>query len=125
MNNKIDPRTQKRIQRMKHLFSLSLSDKTEIDDTELIEQFLEYKETIDAMIAKAAPQWPIEQMNKVDLAILRTILLEHVTTKTPVKVLVNEAIEIGKLYGSQNSQRFINGALGKLLIDKSSIKNSL
>ena len=72
---------------------------------------------IDSVITKAAPDWPIEQMNKVDLAVLRTILLESLVKKTPKKVLIDEAVEIAKNFSSDSSSRLVNGVLGKILID--------
>lgn len=77
---------------------------------------LKNMEKIDAAIKEAAPAWPIEKINKLDLAILRLASYELlVDTKTPIKVVVDEAVELGKEYGSESSASFINGALGKLI----------
>lgn len=71
---------------------------------------------IDQLIAKSAPDRPIDQINKVDLAILRLAVFEIILNKeVPPKVAIDEAIELGKEYGSDSSASFINGALGKLI----------
>lgn len=117
----IDERHQKRIARMQQLFSFSA---TKGKASELEEKYIQayqiYAEEIDTTIKKSAPEWPLEQMNQVDLAILRSILLEFHRKKTPKKVLIDEAIEIAKEYGTESSPKFINGVLGKLLIDSES-----
>lgn len=71
---------------------------------------------IDKLISKSAPDRPIAQINKVDLAILRLAVFELIIDKgVPPKVVIDEAIELGKEYGSDSSASFINGALGKLI----------
>jgi transcription termination factor NusB len=71
---------------------------------------------IDQEIVKVAPERPLAQINKVDLAILRIIVFEAQSTKTPHKVLIDEAIELAKAFGSETSPKFINAALAKLLL---------
>ncbi len=71
--------------------------------------------TIDKLITKYAPEWPLEKINKVDLAILRLAIYELLTKNAPYKVIINEAVELAKTYGSQNSPSFINGVLGKIV----------
>lgn len=115
-----DQRHEKRIGRFQALFAYSFGKNT-FDPTykSYIDQFVEHQTTIDHQIATAAPEWPLNQMNTVDLAVLRATLLEVITKKTPKKVVINEAIEIAKEYGSESSAKFVNGVLGKLLIDSS------
>jgi N utilization substance protein B len=68
---------------------------------------------IDNIITKDAPEWPITQINKIDLAILRLAVWELVIkAKEPPKVIIDEAIELAKTFGSENSPSFINGVLG-------------
>jgi len=72
---------------------------------------------IDAMIEKAAPEWPIAQINLIDRNVLRLGIFElifgdHKTV--PPKVAINEAIEIAKAFGSDSSGRFVNGVLGTI-----------
>lgn len=74
---------------------------------------------IDAVINKAAPHWPLQQMPHVDKAILRIALYELLvmdhTDRTPVKAVINEAVELAKAFGGDNSSRFVNGVLGTVL----------
>ncbi|RLC33560.1 transcription antitermination factor NusB [Candidatus Shapirobacteria bacterium] len=71
---------------------------------------------IDKIIAKSAPKWPLTQINKVDLAILRTAIWELLyKKKIPTKVIINEAIEIAKQFSAQSSASFINGVLATAL----------
>lgn len=71
---------------------------------------------LDLDIAKIAPEFPIEKINKVDLAILRLALFElQFEKKAPPKVIIDEAIELGKEFGGDATPAFINGALGKFL----------
>lgn len=81
-----------------------------------IQEIVSKLHKIDALIAKSAPDRPIDQINKVDLAILRLATFEIILDKgAPPKVVIDEAVELGKEYGSDSSASFINGALGKLL----------
>lgn len=73
---------------------------------------------IDEKIRQAAPERPLEEINKVDLAILRLIVHESDTKKTPKKVLLNEAIEMAKYYSAENSPGFVNGVLAKIMLDE-------
>jgi len=71
---------------------------------------------IDKIIQKNAPKWPLAKINKVDLSILRITIWELIyRQKTPPKVTIDEAIELGKEYGTQSSAPFINGVLGGVI----------
>jgi N utilization substance protein B len=71
---------------------------------------------LDEMIVAYAPEWPINQMAIVDRNILRIALFEFAVDRgTPPKVAINEAVELAKLFGSDSSQRFVNGVLGTFL----------
>lgn len=73
---------------------------------------------LDHIIEEAAPSWPVMQMPGVDKAILRIALFEILiedSEKTPVKAVINEAVELSKHFGSDNSSRFINGVLGTVV----------
>lgn len=70
---------------------------------------------IDATIAEIAPERPLREIAKVDLAILRLSVFELSHSKIPKKVVINEAIELAKEFGAENSAKFINGALSQLL----------
>jgi len=70
---------------------------------------------LDQLISKYAPEWPLEQIAAIDRNILRIAFWEFaVYRETPVKVAINEAVELAKLYGSDSAPRFINGVLGTL-----------
>jgi transcription antitermination factor NusB len=73
---------------------------------------------IDRELAIFASERPLTDINKVDLAILRMIVFEGRTHDTPKKVLVDEAIELAKEFGTENSPKFINGVLGKILFQE-------
>ena len=68
---------------------------------------------IDKQIAQAAPEWPLEQIASIDKTILRIAIYEILySNDVPPKVAINEAVELGKTFGGQNSSKFINGVLG-------------
>ena len=82
----------------------------------IVRGVLSSQEQLDEMIVAYAPEWPIDQMAVVDRNILRIALFEFVIDRgTPPKVAINEAVELAKLFGSDSSQRFVNGVLGTLL----------
>ena len=67
---------------------------------------------LDEMIRAAAPQWPLQQMAKADINILRLAAYELASHGAPLKVVINEAVELAKTYGGDSSPRFVNGVLG-------------
>ena len=70
---------------------------------------------IDSLVEKAAPEWPIEQVSVIDKSVLRLAAYEMLYDQDiPPKVAINEAVEIAKTFGGENSSRFINGVLGTL-----------
>ncbi len=70
---------------------------------------------LDDAIARYAPEWPFDQIAAIDRNILRIATWEFaVSRETPIKVAINEAVELAKLFGSDNAPRFINGVLGSL-----------
>ena len=118
---KIDPRHQKRIKLMQALFAhtfTSIDDQVEEDKeiAEKVRQILPDLPVIDALLVKHAPERPLSGINRVDLAVLRLIVAESRQSKTPKKVLINEAVELAKEYGTDSSPKFVNGVLGKLLM---------
>jgi len=71
---------------------------------------------IDKIIQDCAPEWPIEQIAKVDLEILRIAIFElYIARSVPPKVAIDEAVELGKQFGGENSSKFINGVLGTVV----------
>ena len=82
---------------------------------ELIRGVLENKGQIDSVIKAHAPNWPVEQLSAIDRNILRLAIFEILMeNKVPLKVAINEAVELAKTFGSYNSSRFINGVLGAI-----------
>ena len=81
---------------------------------------------LDSSIAKYAPEWPFDQIAAIDRNILRMACWEFtVFHDTPIKVAINEAVELAKLYGSDSAPRFVNGVLGSLAEHQHEIKQIL
>jgi len=88
---------------------------------QLLEAVLVNRQEIDALIAQAAPNWPLEQMSRIDVNILRIAISELIfsgSAQIPVKAAINEAVELAKRFGSDSSRRFVNGVLGTLVKKK-------
>ena len=93
-----------------------LAPTTEAFARTLIEGVLENRERIDATISTFAPTWPIGQIAAVDRNILRVAIFElTIGGETPPKVAINEAVELGKVFGSDSSPKFVNGVLGSVM----------
>lgn len=121
MKQSSDPRHKKRVAIIKHLFGLSFhKDQHQAQHADTINDILNQKDAIDEIVQKCAPEWPLSQINRVDLAVLRLAVYELLAGKVPYKVTIDEAVEIAKQYGSKNSGKFVNGVLGTALkyIDK-------
>ena len=79
-------------------------------------------EPLDNFISQHAPEWPLDQVAVVDRNILRIALWEFAAQgTTPIKVAINEAIELAKMYGSDSTPRFVNGVLGSLAMRQNEI----
>jgi len=79
----------------------------------LIEGVTAHRPAIDAVIAETAPQFPVQDVAVVDRNVLRLAIYEVLfSAETPVRAAVNEAVELAKMFGSDNSARFVNGVLG-------------
>ena len=75
----------------------------------LVQGVIAYLDGMDVLIARYAPEWPLEQMAVIDRNILRMAIFEFlVSDETPVKVAINEAVELAKTYGSDSAPRFVN-----------------
>lgn len=113
MKNPQDPRHKKRQQLIEELFKIDFHNQRISSEAKKV--FL-HKDQLDNYIKKAAPDFPIGKINKVDLAILRLATYELLMKKEePPKVLIDEAIELAKEYGGETSPAFINGALGNIV----------
>jgi N utilization substance protein B len=137
-NDKVDPRRLARLLAIQFLFTKLKAERSSEDysyfepntllheieakkfDNRLYEDIIEGVEKsekeIDELIVTNAPEWPLDQLNPVDLLILRVAIWESkIEEKNPFKVAINEAIEISKVISSDKSAKFINGVLGSIL----------
>jgi N utilization substance protein B len=97
------------------LSEADLSEENNAFVRELVDGAVRNKDDIDRNIHRFAPAWPVEQIAMVDRNILRLAIFEILfDNKVPVKVAVNEAVELAKTFGSENSAKFINGVLGSV-----------
>jgi transcription antitermination protein NusB len=93
--------------------------RTNIDDTDFVKDVVDgvhkHQEEVDGIIGPAAPEWPVDQIAKIDKIILRIgvyeLMIKH---EVPPKVAINEAVELAKTFGGENSSKFINGVLGTI-----------
>jgi len=127
------PRTRARALALQALYEIDLSNhppadvfRSRLEETSLPTALAEFarqiifgvlplREDLDQLIAKYAPDWPLDQIAAIDRNILRLAFWEFaVQRETPLKVAINEAVELAKLYGSDSAPRFINGVLGTL-----------
>jgi N utilization substance protein B len=112
MKTASDPRHQHRIKLIQHLYSSAVQNKPDSVISEIWNQL----PVIDPQISRAAPEWPLDHLNPIDLAILRLAVFELLIDKrTPYKVIIDEAVELGKQFGGSQSSAFINGALGNII----------
>lgn len=134
MKEEFDPRHAARVVALQTLFewSFNSSNPDEIIERDILEleapsvdrelaKFLvrgvtENLETIDSIVETSAPEWPLIQIAKIDLAVLRIAIFElYIARSVPPKVAIDEAIELGKQFGGENSGKFINGVLGTVV----------
>jgi len=115
MKTALDPRHQKRRVAVKLLFAQTFSKQN--SRNELVTQILKNQKTIDKKISQAAPAWPVAKLNRIDLAILRLAIYELSEKTVPPKVVIDEAIELAKEFGSEASPGFVNGVLGTIYGD--------
>jgi N utilization substance protein B len=92
-----------------------------VDDTKFIKDLVfgvsDNEAALDAELQPVAPEWPIDQIARMDRVVLRMGLyeLKYGTAAVPPKVVINEAVELAKAFGSENSSKFVNGVLGTVL----------
>ena len=112
--------------------------KSRLDEEPLADELAEFARQIifgvlpliqilDEIIAQYAPEWPLDQIATIDRNILRIACWEFASQSgnTPVKVAINEAVELAKFYGSESTPRFVNGVLGSLADHQQEIRHSL
>ncbi|NJC98612.1 MAG: transcription antitermination factor NusB [Anaerolineae bacterium] len=138
------PRTRARALALQVLYEVDITQhppgevfQARLDETPLTPELAEFAHQIifgvlpqtvdlDRSIAKYAPEWPFDQIAAIDRNILRMACWEFVIYHdTPVKVAINEAVELAKLYGSDSAPRFINGVLGSLAEHQHELKQIL
>lgn len=138
------PRTRARSIALQVLYEVDIANhpaaeiyKLRLEDTPLTEELADFARQIifgvlpltqmlDQIIAKYAPEWPLDQIAAIDRNILRMALWEFaVYHETPIKVAINEAVELAKQYGSDSAPRFINGVLGALAEHQNEIRQIL
>lgn len=89
---------------------------------DLVYGVLQHQDVLDVFIHEHAPEWPLDQMAYIDRNILRLAIFEFaVDGSTPVKVAINEAVELAKRFGSDSAPRFVNGVLGSLVKQRTAI----
>ena len=92
-----------------------ISEENKVFIRELVNNVIQNKEQIDQNIQRFATAWPVKQIPVVDRNILRLAILEILfDNKVSVKVAINEAVELAKKFGSDNSPKFVNGVLGSV-----------
>ncbi len=111
----MDPRHQRRIKIFQTLYQSSyFNNKT---DDIYVKKILENLDFIDNNIKEFASKFPIEKISRIDLSILRLAIFELlIEKKEPIKVIIDEAVELAKEFGGENSYKFINGVLGNLIL---------
>lgn len=122
MQKKSDSRHQKRVKLVKNLFAYQFNKKQKIEKEAKV--VVANLTKIDKLITKYAPSWPLTQIPPLDLSILRLAIFELLYQReTPYKVVIDEAVEIAKEFGSDTSFEFINGVLGTIVKKELKITN--
>ena len=111
----------------KRLEETPLSDELAEFARQIVFGVLPLLTTLDIIIAEYAPEWPFNQIPAIDRNILRQACWEFASPEgeTPIKVAINEAVELAKFYGSESAPRFVNGVLGSLADHQHEIRQSL
>jgi len=84
-----------------------------------------HRDVLDQYIQFHAPEWPLDQVAIIDRNLLRMALYEFTLSDVPVKVAINEAVELAKCYGGDSAPRFVNGVLGALVPKQQEIAQAL
>lgn len=104
----------------------SLSEKSNQFIRSLVQGTIGVKSVLDKMIADYAPEWPIDELAIIDRSILRLALWELlISENTPLKIVINEAVELAKRYGSSSAPRFVNGVLGTIALQKQDLRRKI
>jgi len=116
LKKKTDPRHLERIKALQELFAWSFVPKQK-PTTKLAKATIKKLPEINPLIEKYAPNWPIESLSPLDLSILRLAIYELLfcQIKIPYKVVIDEAVELGKEFGTDSTSSFVNGVLGSIV----------
>ncbi len=98
-----------------------MSDESSSFAREVTLGVIAYKAVLDRLIHQHAPEWPLDQMAVIDHNILRIAIWEFAVGETPLKVAINEAVELAKVFGADSAPRFVNGVLGALAARESEL----
>jgi transcription antitermination protein NusB len=113
MKTSLDPRHKNRQNIVQELFGIEFHDQK---IGPVAQNIIDQKILIDSKIQKAAPDFPVSKINKIDLAILRLAVYELIVDKkAPQNVIIDEAVELAKEFGNETSPAFVNGVLGHIL----------
>jgi len=112
-----DPRHIKRVKIIEDLFARSFNFNSQTNSPhQLTKEIMRHRVKIDSLIESAAPQFPVNKIAKIDVAILRLAIYELLyEKKEPEKVIIDEAVELAKEYGGEGSPSFVNGVLGNII----------
>jgi N utilization substance protein B len=103
-----------------------LHGETAVFFSTLVLQTLKSRKILDQLISDHAPEWPVDELAIIDRSILRIALWElALSENTPLKVAINEAVELAKRFGSDSAPRFVNGVLGALVPHEETIRRHL
>lgn len=115
MKTSLDPRHKRRQRLIQDLFSTEFH-KQQVSPE--VEKILKQQDRLDKKIKEAAPDYPVEKINKIDLAILRLAVYELlIAQKEPSNVIIDESVELAKEFGNDTSPSFINGVLGHIVTE--------
>lgn len=104
--------------------SVALSDEQKSFVEKIVIGVSVHFQKIDIFLAKYAPEWPIDQIAVIDRNIVRIAIWEFaISGITPLRVAINESVELAKMFGSENSPRFVNGVLGSVAEHVEEIRN--
>ncbi|MEO5628020.1 MAG: transcription antitermination factor NusB [Candidatus Saccharimonadales bacterium] len=105
------------LQRNIHRYKDTIEDQDFI--IKLVKGVIKEQNELDAALQPVAPEWPIDQIARMDRLVLRLGLYELLhEPSVPPKVVINEAVELAKAFGGENSSKFVNGVLGTVLRDQ-------
>lgn len=107
---------------MQRLQRVTLPDDVRPFVYQLVNGVVIHRQKLDDLIQEFAPEWPVDQMAIIDRNILRMSIYEIAVSKSaPLRVVINEAVELAKDYGADTAPRFVNGVLGSLAAKEDAI----